>query len=177
MKRKRTARFYTDVVQNRYKTLPFSDAKHTIQVPMTPEALMKSRPGISSDCWIVHAVMENKHLFPHLVAHVHVTRSTVQIVDRYCKGEPSHTIRYVHPFSKLLQLFDKMKKRKFTKYWMTDMGGKTLTLTLQPRPERHGEGGYPRHSRETNTLKKVMSRGALQRAKDAGFIILPDQAA
>lgn len=184
-KKRRPVRLYIDVVRDLYWSIVFTDAKHKIKVPVPVSVLKYAKRGYPWECWLAYAIVSyiqaNPTLFPEAVAkiakahktYVYVIRSAIYLISGYAKGQPSHAIRYFHDLGPLTKKFDRLPRSEFLKL----VGDTDLTLTMRPA-KRGGqrepeEGRRPSRNMHRNSVDggtQTVSRGAFDRAKDAGII-------
>jgi hypothetical protein len=176
--RKRLVRLYIDIARGTYWLVKFTDADETLEIGK--EWLIKAlellpKRGRPFDCWLAIAIRlyaeANPDAFSHRVLHPYVLRSRIYLVDRFKNGQPSHAVRYFHNLRYLIRQFDKLTTVQFLKL----IEDKDISLIMRPaRTGGSDKADSTRKYRERTQGNKQpsISKGALQRAKDAGLVPL-----
>jgi hypothetical protein len=166
---------YTDPKAGFYDSVPYSDGRREVDIPITLttlRALATKSKGNPWDCFLARAVTdyvrEHPDVFGHPVLLPYVIRSVIYLADRKRRGKLSHAYRYQHNLGKVVKKFDprSMNMQKFSR-WFIATFPEGLTMHLKPGERRRGEYSGP----HTRTARRgIASNGAMRRAIEAGML-------
>jgi hypothetical protein len=154
-----------------YWTVKVTDAKQDVIIDGTLWHAITGTPGHTIGCHLSNCAKDNKHRFPHPFLVASFTKATCAIATKVTNGAPSHAVRYMHSYGKLVDLNDTDKTRQTIKN-NPEMAERSFVLRA-PKGLRRKGGRKPEirpTGKHTGTSTHFVPRGALSRARKAGLV-------
>jgi len=169
--RKNTIIYYGTGKVKLYWSVRVHDAKKDVTIDGTLMDAINGTPGETIGCHLSNCAISNKSKFPHECILPAFTKGTCHIIDKVTNGKPSHAVRYIHSYGKLVDLNDTDKTRD-TILRNPRLAQTTFTLRAPRGGRKKGAGHASTRptGKRTGESTATVPRGALARARKANLV-------
>lgn len=169
--RKNTRIYYGTGKVKLYWPVRVHDAKKDVTIDGTLMDAINGTPGETIGCHLSNCAINNSSKFPHECILPAFTKGTCHIIDKVANGKPSHAVRYIHSYGKLVDLNDSDKTRE-TILQKPHLAQKSFTLRAPRASQKKGAGHMSTRptGKRTGESTATVPRGALARARKANLV-------
>lgn len=152
-------------------TARVTDAKRNVSINGRALDALRACRGVTIGCAISNTAMANVAAFPHKVYYAHITATCAYLVDKInSNGQPTHAVRYHHAYKHITEDNDTGAWKKMVAETPTLME-RSFALRVPRTSKPTGPHATKRAATSTNLAPRNSgARGAIRRAKKAGFI-------
>ncbi len=157
---------------SKWWTVTVSNARQDVTINGSVLHAIKSHKGVTIGCTLSNTATDaaNKAAIPHAVYLAVVTKTKAYLVDKlWPNGDPKHAVVYAHSYGHITDRNDDGTIKQMVLENPAIME-RAFTLRVPPAPNKaHGKSGA-HDAKKRNPIHAILPRGALLRARKAGFI-------